>query len=223
MKINTQEILEELKSIVSSKTFDTILPPLIFAFINNFFTLNYALILAALTALGLSFKRIIKKENWKYSFGGLFIVIFASTLAFLTDNASSYFLPAILSSSLLLIITVISLLLDKPIAAWASHISRSWPLDWFWRKDIKPAYREVSIFWAVFITLRLTIQIILFQSATPLLLAWSNILLGWPFTIIILIISYIYGIWRLKKLGGPGVEEFKNNKKPPWKGQKRGF
>ncbi|ADQ14608.1 DUF3159 domain-containing protein [Halanaerobium hydrogeniformans] len=223
MKINAQEILSELKSIVFSRTFDAILPPLVFAIINNFFTLNYALIFAVFTALAIIFKRIIKKENWKYSFVGLFIVIFASALAFLTDNASSYFLPAIFSSSLLLIITIISLILGKPIAALASHISRSWPLEWFWRKDIKPAYREVSIFWAIFIAFRLSIQILLFQSASPLFLAWSNILLGWPFTITILIISYIYGLWRLKNLGGPGVEEFKNNKKPPWEGQKKGF
>ena len=51
----------------------------------------------------------------------------------------------------------------------------------------------------------------------------ANILLAWPFTITILIISYVYGIWRLKNLGGPGVEEFKEDKKPPWKGQNKSF
>jgi len=222
MKI-IKDIKVELKNIVFSRTFDTILPPLIFAIVNNFFNLNYALILAIFTALALILKRFIKKENWKYSWGGLFIVLFASALTLLTDNASSYFLPAIFSSSILLIITLTSIILGKPIAAWASHISRSWPLAWFWRKDIKPAYQEVSIFWAIFIALRLSIQIILFQSASPLFLAWANILLGWPFTITILIISYIYGLWRLKNLGGPGVEEFKNDKNPPWEGQKKGF
>jgi len=42
-------------------------------------------------------------------------------------------------------------------------------------------------------------------------------------TIVILIISYLYGIWRLKKLGGPSVEEFLSNQPAPWKGQKKGF
>ena len=38
-----------------------------------------------------------------------------------------------------------------------------------------------------------------------------------------LIFSYIYGSWRLKNLGGPSVEEFNENKLPPWEGQIRGF
>ena len=54
-------------------------------------------------------------------------------------------------------------------------------------------------------------------------LTWINILLGWPFTILILILSYLYGLWHLQNLGGPGVQEYQNDKKPPWEGQKRGF
>jgi hypothetical protein len=39
----------------------------------------------------------------------------------------------------------------------------------------------------------------------------------------VLAVSYVYGIWRLRKLGGPGVEEFESGKEPPWDGQTRGF
>jgi len=122
----------------------------------------------------------------------------------------------------LIIIATVSLVINKPLAAWASHLTRGWPLKWFWRDDIKPAYREVTIFWIIFLVMRLSIQIYIYRLGESNL-TWANILLGWPFTITILLISYIYGIWRLKKLGGPGVEEYKKNKKPPWDGQKRGF
>lgn len=54
-------------------------------------------------------------------------------------------------------------------------------------------------------------------------LAWAYVLLGWPVTLSVLIVSYIFGIWRLHRLGGPGVEEFKAGKEPPWKGQTKGF
>jgi hypothetical protein len=30
-------------------------------------------------------------------------------------------------------------------------------------------------------------------------------------------------VWRLAKLQGPSVEEFKNNVPPPWQSQRRGF
>ena len=46
---------------------------------------------------------------------------------------------------------------------------------------------------------------------------------GTPATIAILVLSYIYGIWRLQKLGGPGVDEFIEGKSKPWRGQKKGF
>jgi len=223
MNINFDEILDELKNIFLSRSFDALLPPLIYAAANNIFGLNIAVFTAAAAAVMLWILRVKKKQNWKYSAGGLAIVISASALAYLTENASNYFIPAIVSSSFLLLSALISILISKPLAAWASHLSRGWPLEWFWRDDIKPAYREVTWFWAAFFLMRLSAQIVLYRSADPLVLAWANTLLGWPLTILILVMSYVYGLWRLRNLGGPGVEEFKEGKEPPWKGQKRGF
>lgn len=160
---------------------------------------------------------------WKYALGGLIGVVFASSLAYLSNNASNYFIPALTTSSLFLLAAIITIIIGKPLAAWASHLSRGWPLAWFWRDDIKPAYREVTIFWALYFALRLSIQLSLFFSEAVLNLAWVNILLGWPTLTVVLVISYIYGIWRLNQLGGPGVDEFKKGKKPPWDGQKKGF
>jgi len=44
-----------------------------------------------------------------------------------------------------------------------------------------------------------------------------------PFLITALVLSYIYEIWRLKKLGGPSMDEFKYNNTPPWGGQTKFF
>lgn len=222
MSIKAKELLEELKTVLSSKTIDAILPPLIFVITSNIFSLTIASAAAVSVSLLVGIIRLLKKQAWKYAFGGLIIVIIASSLAYFTKNTASYFIPSIINSTVLIIIATVSLIINKPLAAWASHLTRGWPLKWFWRDDIKPAYREVTIFWIIFLVMRLTIQIYIYRLGESNL-TWANILLGWPFTITILLISYIYGIWRLKKLGGPGVEEFKENKKPPWDGQKRGF
>lgn len=223
MQINKKEIMEELHSIFLHKTFDALLPPLIYGVSNAIWGLQTAVILAVATALINFSRRIIREENWKYSLAGLIGVIFASSLAYLSNNASNYFIPALTSSSLFLLASVITLLLGKPLAAWASHLSRGWPLDWFWRDDVKPAYREVTILWAFYFAFRLSIQLRIFFSEAVLNLAWVNIILGWPAIIVVLSISYIYGIWRLNNLGGPGVDEFKEGKAPPWDGQKKGF
>ena len=223
MNINFKEIWEELKSVLSGKTFDALLPPIFFAIVNGIFGLQPAVFAALGLSVLLGLLRLIRKEKWHYALGGLLAVSLAAGLALLTRNAVSYFIPGIISSGLLVLGAVLSNIIGKPLAAWASHLTRGWPLDWFWRKDVKPAYTEVTWMWAFFFAIRLSLQILLFVEGDAAQLAWANTLLGWPVTIVVLVISYLYGIWRLRKLGGPGVDEYEEGKEPPWEGQKRGF
>ncbi len=221
--MKTAEILEELQSIGSGKTLDALLPPLLFALINHYAGLRMAVFLALGLAAVLGASRLIRRQPWQYALGGFLTVGLASSLAWLTRSATGYFIPAIATSAALFSLAFVSLLVGRPMAAWASHLARGWPLEWFWRNDIRPAYREVTIIWAMFFLLRLVIQFVLFRGGDVTGLAWAGLLLGWPVTILVLVISYIYGIRRLHVLRGPGVEEFRNNRMPPWKGQTRGF
>lgn len=219
----TQEIGEELKSVLSGRSLDALLPPLVFVIANGLFPLETAAIGALGLAVLLTGLRIFKGQSWYYALGGLLGVGFAAGLALLTRDAASYFIPAIIGSALVCLVTIISSLVGKPLAAWLSHLTRGWPLDWFWRDDVKPAYQEVTWVWALLIGMRLAIQVLLFQRGDAAALGWANVLLGWPVTIAVLVLSYIYGIWRLRQLAGPGVHEFREGKEPPWEGQTRGF
>lgn len=218
-----KEILEELRLVVSGKTVDALLPPLVFAMTNGPLGLHRAVAAALGLSLLLGIRRLLKRQKVAYALGGFLVVGAASGLALFTRNAASYFLSAALTSGTLLTACLVSLLLDKPLAAWVSHLSRGWPLDWFWRTDVKPAYREVTRFWALFFALRLSLQVLLLRGGDVVRLAWANTLLGWPVTGLVLIISYVYGIWRLHSLGGPGVDEYRKDLPPPWRGQVRGF
>lgn len=109
------------------------------------------------------------------------------------------------------------------MAAVGSHITRGWTFEWFLRKDIKPAYTEVTIAWGLLFLARMILQIMLLRRASIVDVGLANILLGFPATFTVLILTYIYGIWRLKTLKGPGVYEFMEGKEPPWEGQKKGF
>lgn len=219
----TQEIGEELKSVLSGRTVDALLPPLVFVLVNAILSLEVAVIAALGLALSLAVLRIFRKQSWYYALGGFLGVGLAAGLALLTQNASSYFLPAIIGSAVLSLGALVSIFIGKPLAAWLSHLTRGWPLDWFWRWDVKPAYVEVTWMWALLIAIRLVIQILLYQRGDATTLGWANFVLGWPVTIGVLVLSYLYGIWRLRKLGGPGVHEFRDGKAPPWEGQTRGF
>lgn len=218
-----KELIEELQSVISGKTLDALVPPLLFVLLNNRLGLPLASLISGISALSLSLIRIFLKQRWQYAFGGLLGVLVASGFSYITGNASNFFLPGIISNVFLLLLILLSLLFDKPLAAWASHISRGWSLEWFWRPDIKPAYREVTWIWALLLLMRVVVLVVLFISGdVTRLFVWRTVL-GWPLTIGVLLISYIYGIWRLHRLGGPGIEEFTSGKTPPYKGQTRGF
>lgn len=218
-----REILDELKSVLSGKTIDALIPPLVFVIINGLLGLMAASFISVLTALGFVARSLLKKRELKYAIGGLLGVLTAVGFAYLSGNATNFFIPQIISSSFMVLLSLGTLVIGKPLAAWLSHLTRGWPIDWFMRKDVKPAYREVTVIWTILLAFRLFIQILLFKGRNLGQIFWVNTLMGTPATIAILVLSYIYGIWRLQKLEGPGVDEYIEGKEKPWRGQKKGF
>lgn len=218
-----REILEELNSVLKGKTLDALLPPLLFVLVQSRTTLINAVIFALGLSLGIGLHRLFKRQAIAYAFGGLVTVLIASAFALFANNASNYYLPGILSNTFLFIVMLVSVLIDKPLAAFVSHLTRGWTLAWFWRKDIKPAYREVTWFWVAMFGLSAGVQWVFYLGSDLKQLVWVTSLFGLPFTIFVLIVTYVYGLWRLKNLEGPGIDEFNQNKQAPYKGQTRGF
>ena len=219
------EILEEFRTVTkgSGSTMDAILPPLVFVIANAVGGLTTAIWAALGIAVGLFMLRLLRKQPWKYALIGLGGVALAIALSLFTRQAQNFFLPSIVTSGITLLACFVTLLIRRPLAALSSHISRNWPLAWYQHKKVLPAYTEVTWMWTGLIALRLALQLALYLSENAANLTWANLLLGWPVTVGVLIISYFYGTQRLQKLGGPSVDEFKENAPPPWQGQKRGF
>lgn len=218
-----KDIKDELKQFLSGKTVDALIPPIAYVLVSNLAGLKTAVITAVSIAIILALFRLLKKESILYAVGGILGVAFASGFALISDNAANYFLPKIVGSAALFLLLTISLFIGKPAAAVLSHLSRGWAFDWFLRADIKPAYQEVTIAWTILVLIRMILQIIFYQRGDLSELGWASILLGFPATLSVMILTLIYGIWRLKKLGGPGIHEYEAGKQPPWEGQKKGF
>lgn len=218
-----KEIVEELLNVFKGKTVDAILPPLFFVILNHFVSLNVAMLSSLALATYYLVFRLVRKHSFVYALSGWIGVALAAGLALLADNATNFFLPGIVSNVFLVIVTLMSLLVGRPLAALASHLTRGWTLSWFYRNDIKPAYTEVTWMWFVLFVIRSGIQILLFIQGDVDQLGWTNLVLGLPFTAFILILSYVYGLWRLKQLQGPGIDEYNLQKQPPYRGQTRGF
>ena len=206
-----------------SSFLDTLLPPLFFVFLNIIWGVQIAIWASLAVAVVVAVYRLFRRQSLLYALGGAGGVALAAAVAYLLGRAEGFFLPTLISGAATLLLCLVSVLVGRPVVAFTSFVTRRWPLNWYWHPQVRPAYSEVTWMWVVFFGLRLLLQFNLFQQEAASLLGIVQFLTGWPATIILLIASYLYGTWRLGRLGGPSVDEFKSGAEPPWEGQQRGF
>jgi len=220
-----KDIYDELRKIVFSRPgmTDLVLPPMVFLIMNLAAGFYTALLVSIFMTTGFIIYRWIRKESVKRSLEGLIVTLIAFGLVFLLKREEGIFLPSMLTGAVTIILALLSIAAKRPLVAWASFMSRGWPLDWYKHPRVRPAYTETTWLWVLYFSLRLAGQVIYFQQGNMDQLVFFNFLLGWPGILTLLIITYIYGIIRLGKLGGPSVDEFRNSTDPPWEGQKKGF
>jgi hypothetical protein len=220
-----QEVADEFRTVVAgrSNAIDAVLPPLTFLVLNALLGSTVATWGSLAAAGGLGALRLVRGQAVGYALGGLAATSFAIIAALLSNQAEGYFLPNLVSGGLTALICLISVIAGRPLVALTSHLARGWPLAWYWQPQVRPAYSEVTLVWAIFFALRLALQWFLFREAEAAVFGVLSVILGWPATVVLLVISYLYGTWRLRNLGGPSIEEFKEGAEPPWEGQQRGF
>lgn len=219
------ELLEELRLVLTGRGFllDALLPPAIFLILNALVDLPLAAGGALAAAVLVAGYRLLRDQSLLYALGGIGGVALAAGIAWLLGRAEGFFLPGILSSALTALGCLLTVAIKRPLVAWTSFLTRRWPLDWYWHPQVRPAYSEVTLAWALFFGFKVWLQWYLFQNEAVGQLAVVQFLGGWPALVLLLVATYLYGLWRLQNLGGPSVEEHKTGAPPPWQSQRRGF
>lgn len=220
-----RELLDELREVLTGRArlLDALVPPLVFVIANAWWELTAAAAAAFAVAVITVAARLARRQQIGYALGGVGGTTVAVLAAALTGRAENYFLPGILSGAATTLLILITLAARRPFVAWTSWVVRGWPLEWYWHPRVRPAYMEVSWLWAGFFGARSYLQWALVGKGSLGALAAARLLTGWPATVVLLVLSYLYGTWRLKRLAGPSVEEFRAQAPPPWRGQQRGF
>lgn len=221
-----QELFEQFSTVFSGRganVLDSIAPLFIFLVVNRWLGINIALLVALGAAALFALYRIRKKGNINYALGGFAGAALAAAFVKLSGSEAGFFLPGLITDALTVILSIVSVLINRPLAAWSSFITRRWPLRWYWHPKVLPAYNEVTTLWAAAFAGRLFLTYRFYQQEAIGILSTIKVFLGWPFIITLLAISYLYGVWRLDNLQGPSTEELTAGKAPPWQGQKRGF
>ena len=225
MSPRLKELRDELQSVILGQRslLDALGPPLLFVLANLAFGIWPAIGSAIGLALITLILRIDRRQSLRFAWLGLVAVSVAALLAFGLSREEGFFLPGMASGAVLSASCLLSVVVRRPLVAWTSFLARRWPLNWYWHPRVRPAYSEVTMAWFFFFAGRLVIQFVLFQRDATLALGTLNLILGWPAIVLVLAASYVYGIWRLRRLGGPSVQEFREGRPPPWASQKRGF
>ena len=219
------ELLQELRSVVLGRRgiVDIVLPPLLFLVLVRWAGFSTAVWGSLLVAVLLLAWRVVRRQSIWTAVGGVAGVVLSLALVQISNREEGFFLPNILTGVGTIALAVGSILAGKPMVAWTSYLARRWPWNWYWHPRVRPAYTEVTWFWAFFFLLRVVLQLLLFRAEQAEALAGLNLILGRPATLLLLIFSYLYGTWRLRQLQGPSVREYREKADPPWEGQQRGF
>lgn len=220
-----REVLEELRTVVLGRgaTLDAILPPLVFLIISALKDAQTAMLAALLTAGALTGVRAFRRQPLTYALLGLGGSLLAFLAAQALQRAELFFLPDLITNAVLFAASLASIIAGRPLVAWTSHLIRRWPRAWYWHPRVRPAYTEVTLAWALFFLLQGNLQWAAFQQQSPGLQATIMLLSGWPATVVLLILTYLFGTWRPGHLAGPSVADFRTQTSPPWTGQRRGF
>jgi hypothetical protein len=220
-----REVKEEFRSVVMVRAgvVDALLPPAVFLAMASVAGGQMATVAALLTGGAFAVYRLVRRQSVTFALLGLSASLVALLVATWLHRAELFYLPEVISNAALAAACLVSVALRRPLVAWTSHLMRRWPRDWYWHPRILPAYTEVTLAWAGFFLVQAALQGLLLLRQDVTLLAVSSLLGGWPATALLLILSYLYGTWRLARLAGPSTYEFREHTPPPWSGQRRGF
>ena len=221
-----KEIQEELRIVFASqgiKIIDSLVPLVVFLILNPLLGLNLTIVIAICVGVSVVLFRLVNKAKLGPAITGVVLVALAAGFVLFSGSNAGIVIPGLISGGITIILCLGSVIIRKPLAAWTSFLTRRWPLEWYWHVQVRPAYAEVSLMWAAAFALRMVLEYLLSVGTSISMIGLGKIALGWPYTILVLIVSYLYGIWRLRGLESPSVEEFISGAAPPWEGQKRGF
>jgi hypothetical protein len=220
-----EDIREEIRSLfVGDRTLgDSFAPPLLFVLVNALSGVRLAAALAIAAGAIVAVWRIRKGQQTMYALAGIAAVAFAAFLAVYSGRAEDYFLPGIVSTGGWALGTLISIMIKRPLAAWTSWAYRRWPLRWYWRDDVRPAYSYVSWYWLGYFVIRGGVSAWLYLLGRPAVLAIWKTLTSWPTILPLLYYTYRVGVERRNSLGGPNIDEFQTGAAPPFTGGQRRF
>ena len=182
---------------------DAALPPVVFVTVNAFAGLRPAAYVAIGLAVFFVLERIVRRQTVINALGGVLGTGLAVFIALRTGSAEGYFVPRALQNAGLAILFVGSVIIRKPLVAYAARAFFRHPAEWFEHASVRRPYAEVTLVFAALFALRAAIYTVLILLGEVGALGAAALVLGWPAFGLVLLWAWRWVPRRLAQLGAP--------------------
>jgi len=159
----------------------------------------FGAIVAVAISATLATARLIRGESTQFAISGLVGVALGAFVASRTGNASTFFLPGILTNAAWLTAYLVSIVIRRPLLGFfVSRLTEEGDA-WHTDRDRLRAYSLASWIWVGLFGLRLSIQVPLYLTDAVTPLAVARVITGLPL--------FALGLWLSYLLLRPIIEE----------------
>ena len=176
------------------------LPPLVFAVVNATGTasdsggdaLHWAITAALATGGAIVVLRRARHEPIKQALGGLAGLGLAASFAAISGQARDFFLPGMLVDAAYALAFAVSVLIGRPVVGSVYALLSRRALSWRQEDGLRRVFAIATLGWALVFAVRAGVQIALYSNDYPGLLAVSKLTLGWPLTVVAVVLTLAY-------------------------------
>lgn len=155
-------------------------------------SLGLSLVIALACAAVLAVIRLLQRQSLRYVAQAVVPTAIAAIVAARTGRAEDAFLPGILYNGLLGLVSVISIVVRRPVVGFILGAAMGDPTGWSHDRGLVRMMTKLTAVLAVPYVLRFVIQLPLYLSGQVVWLGVAKIVLGWPLLgLALLVIGYL--------------------------------
>jgi hypothetical protein len=169
--------------------------------------LAWAVAASATTALGIVLVRVRRGEPLGGGLRGLVGLAVAIGFAAWTGQARDFFLPGIYVDGAYGVAFAASALLGRPIVGYVYASLFRLGRTWRSHRALRRTLAAATYGWALVFGTRTVVQAFLYRADQPELLALAKLLLGWPLTVLALLVTLAAARWARTRPGHCGLPD----------------
>nr|WP_275588556.1 DUF3159 domain-containing protein [Microlunatus panaciterrae] len=161
-----------------------------------------ALAAAVIVALVLGLLRLLQRQSLKFVAQTIFPTALAALIAARTGRAEDAFLPGILYNGALALLSILTILIRKPLVGFIIGAATGDPTGWARDRGLVRMTAKLTAVLAVPYVLRFVVQLPLYLSGQVVALGVAKVALGWP-----LLLGALFVIGLLLSRGRTPIED----------------